>query len=616
MLEPNDRCRLLESLRPPLGYELNWAIGTTYSLDLLTLLTVPLAFTLFDWEDEEGRPSADPLAILEALRQYADRMSVFYQAGQIMIPKKEQLLYSHLEDSVYEVVVPGGQGVFHPKVWILRFTAPGQPVLYRVLCLSRNLTFDHSWDTALVLDGKVIDRKNAFAANHPLADFVASLPKLTKRSLPEGAIGNIQLVEQELRRVLFELPEGFEDISFWPLGIEGNRRWPFNGRIDRMLIASPFVNAEFISRLSDSNGKNVLVSRLESLEALDPKCLKTFKRVYFLNPALHVEENEEDGDEAQERIEGLHAKLYIGENGWDARVWTGSANATHAAFNHNVEFLVEMDGKKSRFGIDAFLSQTKGTTSFADLLQEFVPSEDITSIDPDQENLDRLADDVHRNLSATKFVAQVTTDQEQNVFNVNLRYLEDSIFEIPTEVSIKCWPITLREATAVSLFKGTNLIAEFDKLSFEGLTSFFAFDLRAVRDEKKAARRFVLNIPLKDAPTDRRERILRSLLRNKNQVIRFILLLLAEGGAEAYDILEEIRDAMAKGHKNGAGGNGIGLPLFESLVKALNRDPRKLDQVARLVDDLKKTPEGKELLPDGFDSIWEPIWSARQRLSQ
>ena len=618
MLEPNDRCRLLESLRPPFGYELNCAIGTTFSLDLLTLLTVPLAFTLFDWEDEEGRPTVEPLAILEALRRYSDRISVFCQAGQIMIPRKDQLLYSHLEDSVFEVVVPNGQGVFHPKLWVLRFTAPDKPILYRVLCLSRNLTFDRSWDTALVLDGELIDRKKAFATNHPLGNFVASLPNLTIRPLSDQVVKNIQRVEQELRRVQFEPPEGFDEISFWPLGIEGARRWPFDGRIDRMLIVSPFVSEDSLLRLSNQSDGNVLVSRLDSLETLDPKCLKNFKSIYFLNPAADVEENEEEENavETEARLEGLHAKFYIVEEGWDARIWTGSANATNAAFNNNVEFMVGMVGKKSRFGIDAFLSQTKGTTSFADLLQEFTLSEHMTSIDPEQEKLDRLADDVRRGLVATKLVAQVKTTEEQNIFKIQLHFLGDVTFKIPSEVSIKCWPITLRETAAVSLTRGSGPAAEFRQLSFEALTSFFAFELKATKGEKKTTRRFVLNVPLDGAPTDRRERILRSLLHNRNQVLRFILFILAEGSTDAHELLQEVRSTMTGESGNKVGGSGIELPLFESLVKALDRDPLKLDQIGRLVDDLKKTPEGKELLPEGFDLIWEPIWSARQRLKK
>ena len=45
MLEPEERSLLFDALRPPLGYQLDTAVGTTYSLDLLALATVPVAFT-------------------------------------------------------------------------------------------------------------------------------------------------------------------------------------------------------------------------------------------------------------------------------------------------------------------------------------------------------------------------------------------------------------------------------------------------------------------------------------------------------------------------------------------------------------------------------------------
>ena len=40
VLEPNQRRLLLEALRPPVGYQLDRAIGTTYGLDLRTMSTV------------------------------------------------------------------------------------------------------------------------------------------------------------------------------------------------------------------------------------------------------------------------------------------------------------------------------------------------------------------------------------------------------------------------------------------------------------------------------------------------------------------------------------------------------------------------------------------------
>ena len=44
MLSPEDRTLLLDALRPPPGGRLVHAVGTTFTLDLESALTVPLAF--------------------------------------------------------------------------------------------------------------------------------------------------------------------------------------------------------------------------------------------------------------------------------------------------------------------------------------------------------------------------------------------------------------------------------------------------------------------------------------------------------------------------------------------------------------------------------------------
>jgi hypothetical protein len=38
--------------------------------------------------------------------------------------------------------------------------------------------------------------------------------------------------------------------------------------------------------------------------------------------------------------------------------------------------------------------------------------------------------------------------------------------------------------------------------------------------------------------------------------------------------------------------------------------------VAKLVDELCKTPEGRELLPEGFEELWRVIWNARQEVNE
>ena len=131
MLELQSRTQVLEAMRLTRGYGLDCAIATKYSLDLLTLLAAPLAFTLFDWEDNEGRPLAEPIAVLHAMRQYADRYCVLPGRSD-HDPKADEPLYAHPEDSMIEAATSSPNGAFSPKVWVLRFASASQPVRYRV----------------------------------------------------------------------------------------------------------------------------------------------------------------------------------------------------------------------------------------------------------------------------------------------------------------------------------------------------------------------------------------------------------------------------------------------------------------------------------------------------
>ena len=90
-----------------------------------------------------------------------------------------------------------------------------------------------------------------------------------------------------------------------------------------------------------------------------------------------IEPVEADTEQSGESIPdaGLHAKLYVADAGREARVWTGSANATSAAFGRNVEFLVELTGRKQDIGIDTLFSRRDGIIGLRDLLVPFVPAE-------------------------------------------------------------------------------------------------------------------------------------------------------------------------------------------------------------------------------------------------
>ena len=380
-----------------------------------------------------------------------------------------------------------------------------------------------------------------------------------------------------------------------------------------MLIISPFVSDSLLSRIAKVGQGHILVSRAEELDTLASSTLKGFERVYLLSPAA---DPDDDGGAEPEKetgnfLSGLHAKLFVADAGWNANVWTGSANATNAAFKNNVEFLVQLTGKKSRWGINTLTPQTGERTGFMKLLQEYSPNSDSTPVDMEMKALEDTANDVRRSLAAIGITVNVKGLEDHDLFRLQLVHQRDKLFHLPVGVSIRCWPITLSDAMGIEVKKAPENFVEFSQVSFEALTSFFAFEVTASRNAKKFGCRFVLNLPLNGAPEDREERIMKSLLKTRDQVIKFILMLLSEGGGDVYQAILNGRALLSGGEGNGYAGAGI--PLFETMVRTLERNPAKLDQIERLVADLSKTKDGQLLLPEGFDAIWKPIWAARER---
>ena len=160
-LTPETRVLLTDALRPPAGYRVETAVGTTYSLNLTALLLAPLSFALFDQGNADEIGAVDPIRLLEAVRRYADHTTVFCQAAGIDVPAAYRSILTFVEDSVLEVMPFHKGAIFHPKVWAIRFTDQGGNRIHRVIILSRNMTLDRSWDTALVLVGCPGDARHA-----------------------------------------------------------------------------------------------------------------------------------------------------------------------------------------------------------------------------------------------------------------------------------------------------------------------------------------------------------------------------------------------------------------------------------------------------------------------
>jgi hypothetical protein len=621
---------LLDSLQAPDGHYLDFAVGTTYSLDLIALLAAPVAFAFSDWQDKDGRPVLEPLALLKAVRQYADRVCLFCQAGKISVPRAYLPLLANLEDSVVEANAPHG-GSFHPKLWFLRYVAEDGSVTYRFLCLSRNMTFDRSWDTMLCLEGPLRDRVNAFAQNHPLGDFVVTLPQLSPQGLSRLWQERITRLAHEVRRVEFEVPPPFQGIAFWPLGISDRPVWPFPDRMDRLLLISPFVDDAFIEDLAGHQAPMCAVSRPESLALLTPKTIRLLSKTWVLDDTAEPEPAEieeaptaetpatdpQPGEEPappEIPLVGLHAKVFVADISRNARVWTGSANATSAAFTRNVEFLVELQGKRKDCGTEATLGTpesagAKRVRCLADLLCPYQHEVSANERDGEEEAFQRECDQLAKALAAAAPVARCEALPDRDRYAITLVGTAKVGATVPGGRLVRAWPISLPEGAAQAVDPRRSPWVRFESLSVEGLTAFFAFEVRS--QDERFRHRFVLRVPLEGAPENRRDRILRHLLSDPERVLRFLLLLLTDSGAREFS-----QWVGASPEHDGKGGPIHSLfesTLFESLLRALDRDPERIDEVTQLIEDLCQTPEGRQLLPLRVEEILSPIREVRRR---
>jgi hypothetical protein len=635
MLQPNERELFMEQLRPPAGHVLHTAVGTTYSLDLYALLAVPLAFTYFSCEDRDGNTIQDPLALLEALRRYAGRMSVFCHAGGIHVPPRHQQLLAYVEKSVVQVLPPRPDRNFHPKVWVLRYVAENGDVAYRVLCQSRNLTFDRSWDTIAVLDGQLDrSRRNAFSKNRPLSDFVSTLPKLAVTP-PAGRVQEqVDLVADEVLRVKFSPPLGFSDFAWIPIGISPRYSWPFPRRVNRLAVVSPFADSSLLAKLADmSRGQVALVSSEYQLGSLPPQVLREFSDVLYMLPEADAEGTEEtqapdmddSGDsnagavlevsDAPAVLSGLHAKLYVADVGWKAQVWTGSANATSPAFGGNVEFMVRFDGRKVIHGVEALLGFPENGAGFRSLLAEFPLQDREPELDQTREDGERRLREGRNLIAQAGFTAQLEPLLEgSRAYSVALVRRNPWARRFPCDVTGRCWPVSLRPELSVGLATEDPVVARFPRLSFEGVTSFFAFELSLCQGADRQEVRFVLNVPLEGEPPDREQEVLRQILQSRERFLRFLMLLLSDSDMDVSRLFAD--NQSGTGAWSGAFGGMDGEPLLERLLGALARHPARLSHVASLVEELRATPQGRDLLPPDFDLIWPAVAAVYEELGR
>jgi hypothetical protein len=603
VLNPDLRHLLTDGLRPPTGWRIDAAIATTYTLDLTSLLLAPLSMAAYD-QSEGGIEGAAPHELLEAIRRYAERTTVFCQAGGIHVPSTYRKLTVFAEDSVVEVAPPPGR-VFHPKVWLLRFTNPAGAFTHRLLVLSRNLTGDRSWDTVLMTEEDASLPGQMPAT--PTADFINALTEMTVRPLSDSRRELLEDMARTVRGRSFGVPKPFTAGHLMAIGTGAQDGWPVPAQVDRCVVISPFLDVGTIRRLPAGS---TIVSRPEAFDRVGAAVLDGHD-LRVLQPHADAPEDEIDfaTDDAGangtsrpfEVKSGLHAKVLAWDIGDSSRLLTGSANATSAAFGGNIEFGVLLEGRPGTGGAAAILKDSDKETGFSRLLQPYVakdqPEADL------EFDLEREIEEFHVALAAGGAAVHVSS-ADDGAFALRLTFARQPAAVGHTWVR----PVTLRPADDRPMEDETT----WEGRGYNDVTPFIALRTRLERDGVSVERASVIRADLFGAPDDRARRVLRELLKRVEDVLRYLALLLQDPSLD--DVAGQMLSATNDDDAGGSARWAIldDLVLLEPLVRAYARGDDSLDRVERLLDDLRDD-DGKlpELGPD-FHMLWQVLVAAKE----
>lgn len=587
MLQPTHRLTVLNAMRPPVGYRFDAAMAVTFTLDLRALLAAPAAFALTGADGTVADdPVHTPIDLLHAIRAHAGNITVFSQAGEIALPPPQKV-FAFLERSVVPVTAPRG-GVVHPKAWVVRYRAVEDPPTsrLRVLSASRNLTFDTSWDTVLRIDES---DSGEGCELHPVADLFEALMGQTVLARDSDHSGRVTSLCDDLRRSTFDLPPGVDDLRVHVLGLSGDD-FPLPAKVNRSLVMSPFVTDQFLTRAGLAK-VDELVSSPESLDLLDPAVLASIDTVWSFddgsNPDIGPAEDHLSAEDPGRPLRGLHAKVFAFETGDQAQLFCGSANATGAAFDSNVEVLVELRGAVSALGIDRLCDGTDDELGLRSLFCTYVPAENQADAAPDG-----VVDGIRRKLSCLAIEGSV--EESGDGWAVTYR----SRAPVPNNagVAIACWPLTT-PGNRRSVAGGGRLDARFEA-TLESISGFLAFDVS--HEDSGTFTQFVVPVTLAGLPADRDRHLMRALIGNAERFLRYLLALLDEDQDQT-DLLDVIGHLSAdETPVPGA----FSLPVLEKLLRTMRRDPAKLLAIHPLVTDL----EVDGALPAGFVELWTTIY--------
>lgn len=575
------------------GYVVEYAICTTYSLDMPTLLSVP--FMLGTMTDLTESTMRSPHLILETINRSAGKFAVFCNAGSIAVPQANSKVYALLERSVAQVTLSakgGGFINFHPKVWVVKETNPEtDEKQIKLVVLSRNLTCSNDLDVVCELVGKIgtkVATKKAQKKHKPLVDFLLWLvDKADNRSIRKNMktiCDDISCIEQ------FDLVDSpFEDYSFFPMGIPG-----YDGLSEcledsilnhatEMIVISPFVDMKVLNKMVSCapNAKKTLITRHSSI---NPQFIDMFNDGVYAPKEVLTDKVEKDVSV------DLHEKVYFvrryeGNLSYN-HLYLGSTNATANGFGRNVEFLLHLQFAPYKSSYDKYRSELINDTKECLFEKvESIPDEDLTKDDVNDELMLR---------SAIAVIQKAVISSTNDDYSVTIHCRQN---KLPNRV-VHLYPLGCEGKEA--------LLADgmvFTRLSLSNLTEFYVI---TIDDIKR-----VIKIATDGMPTEERDNaIFRSFINTKGKFINYLAFMLTDD-VEQYLLESQQLDKEISSDKVTHMEQQISTSLYEDMVRMAYTDP---DRIASIRQIIEKADE--KVIPDQFMDMYNTFENVLKQIKR
>mgnify|MGYP000932184926 CR=1 FL=1 len=598
MLEVKDSKTYIDfgkQLQPPPRFEIDYAVATTYSLDLYALLSIPLA--MYYKQELDVEVTEDNFQILESLQHLRKHLKIYCQKGKISVPKANSTqLLAFIEGCVTEVAPSSPFESFHPKVWVLRFKSMDtKEIRYRLIVMSRNLTFDKSYDIAYWMEGNPSGKPKP-----ENAELINLMTKLDKHS----QFTHKKFIK-DLAKVEFKLSDHFSSYCFssFPKK-ESKQSVDLNTTYKSRMVVSPFLSKKMVEELNNKSATKLIVfSRKEELDKL-PKKLTDLIEAYCFSQEIvnhHLYENADEGEEDQydvhEWSNNLHAKIYLRENNGETFWDLGSANCSNAAFDRNHEFLIHLKSNIKEVSIakikEGLLSEYNGISVF----KSYDRTLDEISVAPEEDHRQLEYDLIHCLVNPAAFAARV--EPSDNNYDLILK-LELSGLLLDPDYTLLCRPLGLK--TAFKVVKDNSAIV-FNDIPLQKLSSFIHWQIKV-----NSAGQVINMVTMADIdgmPDARLSHILKSIIDNPDKFIALILALLTDEPAGGFNNAESNTGFMNSFLSNPSAFN-FNMPIYEELLINLSRSPERLARLSTLVDKLSE-PGVTAIIPSEFTTIWKTI---------